>query len=328
MEAQSAIPVSEDESVDPRAIRCQVERRLRYWLPPESRPLAQCMREIVVAPGKRMRPVLTVLVGRGLNCRSPGLLDAACAIEMVHAASLVLDDLPCMDDATVRRGLPAAHLQFGEATVILAAVALLSRAFGILASEHLFPPHVGNQLVSMLAETVGTDGLAGGQYDDLVSGLDGLSLRQISTINRRKTGALFVAAVAMGATIAGVRDGRLDRLCCFAASLGHTYQQIDDFLDRAEVSDLTGEDGQGDDRPRSKAIAGQAQEGATARLRKDIVETLELARGGPCALILEDFLRVFFKTQLANCADFPMGFLDAMARVGPNASHWCPPSFT
>ena len=101
--------------------------------------LSMSMRAATLGAGKRMRPLLLMLVARDLGCASPALIDVACAVELVHAASLILDDLPCMDDASLRRGKPAIHIQFGEDVAILASVALLSRAFGMLSQIPGYP---------------------------------------------------------------------------------------------------------------------------------------------------------------------------------------------
>jgi geranylgeranyl diphosphate synthase type II len=124
-----------------RSWRQRVDARLAELVPPEHQapsPLHQAMRYSLLAGGKRIRPVLTVQVATDLGAEVDAVLDVACAVEMIHAASLILDDLPCMDNASLRRGRPANHLVFGEDTAILAATALLNRAFGVIAEcEHL-----------------------------------------------------------------------------------------------------------------------------------------------------------------------------------------------
>jgi geranylgeranyl diphosphate synthase type II len=118
--------------------------------------LSLAMRAGALGAGKRMRPLLMMLVARDLGCDSPALVDVACAVEMVHAASLILDDMPCMDNAMLRRGQPTVHVQFGEDVAILAAIGLLSRAFGILASAPEIPAAIRARLVAKLSRRSAT----------------------------------------------------------------------------------------------------------------------------------------------------------------------------
>jgi geranylgeranyl diphosphate synthase type II len=192
--------------------------------------LAAAMRAAVLGSGKRMRPLLLMLVAADLECSSPAVLDVACAVEIVHAASLILDDMPCMDDATLRRGQPTIHRQFGEDVAILASVALLSRAFGILAATPGIPPVTRARLVATMAETVGAQGLVRGQYEDLHGGA-GRSAEAIATTNERKTGLLLGAAVDMAAVLAEVDDCVARSLRAFALAAGHAFQIRDDFQD-------------------------------------------------------------------------------------------------
>ena len=124
------------------------------------------MREMT-AQGKRLRPTFLVIAGRLLGCNSSALIDAGCAIEMIHAASLAVDDLPCMDNSVSRRGLPAIHVRFGDAAAILGAVSLIGRAFQTVTSPDRFPLETRGALAAVLARTIGSDALPGGQFDDL-----------------------------------------------------------------------------------------------------------------------------------------------------------------
>lgn len=227
------------------AMRHALDERLGQLLAKEgdrNDRLAAAMRAAVLGSGKRMRPLLLMLVAADLNCASPAVIDVACAVEIVHAASLILDDMPCMDNATLRRGVPTIHRQFGEDVAILASVALLSRAFGILASAPGIPSVTRARLVATLADTVGAQGLVRGQYEDLHGGA-GRSAEAIATTNERKTGLLLGAAVDMAAVLAEVDECVARSLRAFALAAGHAFQIRDDFQDLPGAdSAITGKD--------------------------------------------------------------------------------------
>ena len=240
-------PVPPPNELD--TLRQAIEDRLGHWLNPDAARadlrntdlLTAAMRAAALGAGKRMRPLLVMLVARDLGCTSPALVDVACAVELVHAASLILDDMPCMDNALLRRGRPTIHVQFGEDVTILAAIALLSRAFGILAAAQDVPPVVRARLVARLAETVGTQGLVQGQFLDLRGGRG--TLDDIAATNELKTGVLLGVAVDMAAIVAQAEDGIAASLRAFALAAGHAFQLRDDFLDVAgNDSAVTGKD--------------------------------------------------------------------------------------
>jgi len=225
-------------------VRQELEERLAFLLSdsgPPSDPLAAAMRAAALGAGKRMRPLLLMLVARDLGCDSPALTDVACAVELVHAASLVLDDLPCMDDARLRRGQPTTHVQFGEDVAILASIALLSRAFGILGAAQDVLPAVRARLVARLSETVGAQGLVRGQFLDLRGGAR--TAEEIAATNELKTGVLLGAAVDMAAIIAETDDCVAQALRDFAFAAGQAFQIRDDFQDGPGMdSAVTGKD--------------------------------------------------------------------------------------
>ena len=227
------------------AMRQMLDERLGHLLAAEgdrNDRLAAAMRAAVLGSGKRMRPLLLMLVAADLDCASPAVTDVACAVEIVHSASLILDDMPCMDNATLRRGQPTIHRQFGEDVAILASVALLSRAFGILAAAPGIPPITRARLVATLADTVGAQGLVRGQYEDLHGGT-GRSAEAIATTNERKTGLLLGAAVDMAAVLADVDDCVGRSLRAFALAACHAFQIRDDFQDLPGAdSAVTGKD--------------------------------------------------------------------------------------
>ncbi|HYE00282.1 MAG TPA: polyprenyl synthetase family protein, partial [Alphaproteobacteria bacterium] len=253
--------------LDLAALCGHVDRRLDDLLNDlheDGNALHLAMRDAALAPGKRLRPLIVLLAGRDLGCASPALVDAGCALELVHAASLVLDDLPCMDDATLRRGRPATHIRFGQDVAVLAAIGLLSRAFAVLAA---LPATPGRRaaLSAMLAEAIGPAGLVGGQYADLRPGALSAAAR-IADTNRLKTGALFAAGTGMAAEIAGagLRQRRL--LQDFSAEFGQAFQLLDDLLDGEATAAALGKD-VGQDAGKATLVAALGARAARAALK-------------------------------------------------------------
>lgn len=228
------------EQMDMPAMRQAVDARIAQLLGDGSDPLAAAMRDGALGSGKRMRPLLTMLVARDLGCQSPDLLDVACAVELVHASSLILDDMPCMDNARLRRGKPAVHVQHGEDVAILASIALLSRAFCIVSSAQHLAPATRTRLVCTLSETIGAQGLARGQFQDL-HGSGRRSADDITVTNELKTGVLLGVAVEMAAVMAQADDLATRSLRAFAVAAGHAFQIRDDFADGSD-SAITGKD--------------------------------------------------------------------------------------
>ncbi|WP_111413573.1 polyprenyl synthetase family protein [Billgrantia lactosivorans] len=236
------------------ALRDRLVGRLEALLPTaegEEDPVGLAMRACLLSPGKRIRPMLLVLAGQGLGGDSAALLDLGCATEMVHGASLILDDLPCMDDAQLRRGQPTIHRQFGEDVAVLAAVALLTEAFRLVASTPGVPAEARAQLVGRLAEATGMRGLVKGQYRDLHAGARGDSAQAVATTNALKTGALFEAAMHMAAVVGEADELAAAELGRFAQALGQAFQHYDDLIDE---SGGAGKDA-GQDRDKTTLIA-------------------------------------------------------------------------
>jgi len=257
---------------DPRVLRAVIDRRLESLLPPlrESSPLDEAMRYALLAPGKRIRPFLTVLAAAELGANELDALDAGCALEMVHAASLILDDLPSMDDAPWRRGQPSTHVVFGEDGAILAAVSLLARAYATVGTAARLDANTRCELVGILARSVGTAGLAGGQYQDLRPGL-GAPLDRITGANHLKTGMLFVAAVEMAGAIAGADARHLDRMLVFATHLGQGFQLLDDLTD-AQGYDSAGS---GEDAGKLTLLSVLGQDEVRHRLDRHLAQALD-----------------------------------------------------
>ena len=231
------------------ALRAIVERRLESAVAgPNASPISlnQAVRHALLAPGKRVRPLLTMLTAAELGADPMKALDAGCAVELVHTASLILDDLPCMDDAKTRRGLPATHAAFGEATAVLAAIAMLTRAFGIIAGMESLTPSARVDLTAILSFASGADGLAAGQERDLNDRTPADALAKINEINDQKTGALFVAAIQMGGRIADANADCMAALAALGREVGLAFQALDDMIDLshscAEAGKDTGKD--------------------------------------------------------------------------------------
>jgi geranylgeranyl diphosphate synthase type II len=198
--------------------------------------LAEAMAYSLLAPGKRLRPLLVLMACEASGGRDEQALPAACAVEMIHAYSLIHDDLPAMDDDDLRRGLPTCHKRFGEATAILAGDALLTLAFHVLAEG--YPPATAAACCRELARGAGACGMVGGQAEDLAwENREGGTLDILNGLHARKTGALFRACLQLGAHAAqGERPGGpgralLDSLDGYGRCFGLVSQVTDDLLD-------------------------------------------------------------------------------------------------
>ena len=227
----------------------RVNGRLPALLPsPAERPEAvhRAMHYALTGPGKRVRPVLTLAAAEIFGQRSEVVLDLACAVEMVHACSLILDDLPAMDDAKLRRGRPTVHLAFGEDVALLASLALLNRAYALVAegAHRLSLRRYGSEdMVHHLAHAIGSGGLIGGQALDLEGGPSfAMDLDRLEYIHSHKTGALFMAAGELGAMAADARRRDLEVVARYAKNLGLAFQISDDLLDVLATPEETGKD--------------------------------------------------------------------------------------
>jgi geranylgeranyl diphosphate synthase, type II len=237
-------PVASVGSVTAK-LRDRVNQRLETLVaPPQTAPVSLngAIRHALLAPGKRVRPLLTMLTAAEFGADPLKALDAGCAVELVHTASLVLDDLPCMDDASTRRGLPATHAAYGEATAVLAAIAMLTRAFGVLATMADIPLAVRAELAAILSVASGAEGLAAGQERDLNDRGPADPLAKINDINNQKTGALFIAAIQMGGRIAGADASRMAALTALGREVGLAFQALDDVIDLSQSAGEAGKD--------------------------------------------------------------------------------------
>ena len=232
--------------------RAMVEAALERVLPPESAPpvtIHRAMRYSVLAPGKRLRPILVVAGAEAVGGRADVVLDAACALELIHAYSLIHDDLPAMDDDDYRRGRLTSHKVFGEAMAILAGDALLTLAFRLLAGNAArlaASAAVVGAVVAEVADAAGTDGMVGGQVVDIESEGKTIAPEMLDYIHLHKTAALIRVALRIGAMLAGGRPDTVEAISRAGEALGLAFQIVDDILDvegsLAELGKTAGSD--------------------------------------------------------------------------------------
>lgn len=217
--------------------RVRVERVLDHWLPRDTTQptkLHSAMRYAALGDGKRVRPVLVYAAGQAFGAEPDCLDGAACAVELIHAYSLVHDDLPAMDDDNLRRGRATCHKAFDEATAILTGDALQTLAFRVLCDDDnlCVDHHDRLRMLAELAHAAGSRGMAGGQALDMEATGKEIDLAQLEALHIHKTGALIVASVRLGAYAAGAsHDERLAGLEHFAKCIGLAFQVHDDVLD-------------------------------------------------------------------------------------------------
>ncbi|CAN5864289.1 polyprenyl synthetase family protein [soil metagenome] len=217
-----------------------VDAELHRLVPESGERVEQAMAYTVLAPSKRVRPVLALLCAEISGGAAARALPAAATIELIHASSLILDDLPSMDDAGLRRGRVTNHKVYGEAIAILAAFALLNLSFGTIAKA--YGADLAARMTALLAEAIGTGGLIGGQAADLLATDQVIGFEMLERIHRGKTGALFVAAATAGALTAGAPAETLAALTAYAKNLGLAFQIVDDLLDVEGDPSQTGKD--------------------------------------------------------------------------------------
>lgn len=214
------------------ACRGRVDRALDQCLPQSTHPLHDALRYAVLGGGKRIRPILTYGVAEALGGITEDTDRAACAVELIHAYSLIHDDLPAMDNDDLRRGNPTCHIAFGEATAILAGDALQALAFEQITTMRQIPPAMIVQATRILAKAAGPQGMVYGQAMDLDATGEKLSLAALETMHLRKTGDLISASIALGAISARCSDdATLAALRSYATAIGLAFQIKDDILD-------------------------------------------------------------------------------------------------
>jgi geranylgeranyl diphosphate synthase, type II len=251
--------------------RALVDAALDAVLPPESAmptTVHRSMRYSVLAPGKRLRPILVIAGAEAVGGDAATVMDTACALELIHAYSLIHDDLPAMDDDDYRRGRLTNHKVFGDAIAILAGDALLTLAFQLVAGNaaRMSDPRLIAQVISDVAEAAGTNGMVGGQVVDIESEGKTIVAETLDYIHLRKTAALIRVSLRAGATLAGGTPVHIEAVSRAGAALGLAFQIVDDILDvegsLAELGKTAGSD------ERKKKATYPAYHGLEASKRK------------------------------------------------------------
>ncbi|MEY2593161.1 MAG: hypothetical protein RI972_850 [Pseudomonadota bacterium] len=232
----------------------QVEQALSAWVPADAPAgLGEAMRYGVLDGGKRLRPLLVLAAAQAVNGHNRAALRAACAVELIHAYSLVHDDMPCMDNDVLRRGKPTVHVRFGQAQAMLAGDAMQALAFELLtpADDGEVAPALQARLVAVLSRGAGHSGMAGGQAIDLASVGHQLQEDQLRRMHELKTGALLQASVDMGALCGSADDSTRAALSRYGHAIGLAFQVVDDILDVTQDTEVLGKTA-GKDQEQSK----------------------------------------------------------------------------
>ena len=264
----------------------RVNRALDYWLPPANlnpMRLHEAMRYAVLAPGKRVRPILVYATASALGVDLEKVDGAACAVEIIHAYSLIHDDLPAMDDDDLRRGRPTCHRQFDEASAILAGDALQALAFYIISHDPAMVDDAGARLkmIENLAMFSGSRGMAGGQAIDLAAVGKSLNIAELETMHIHKTGALIRTCIQLSALSAiDLTQDRFRALDSYAKCIGLSFQVQDDILDVTGDTETLGKP-QGSDSARNKptfpSIIGiRASQEKAADLHQQALQALSI----------------------------------------------------
>ena len=218
-----------------------VEAALQAWVPTDAPAgLGLAMRYGVLDGGKRVRPLLVLAASQAVHGDREAAMRAACAVELIHAYSLVHDDMPCMDNDVLRRGKPTVHVQFGEAQAMLAGDAMQALAFEVLTPDHGVAPALQARLCSLLARSAGYNGMAGGQAIDLASIGQPLDEHALRDMHHRKTGALLQTSVLMGAACGDASAAQWAALADYGDAIGLAFQVVDDILDVTQASSTLG----------------------------------------------------------------------------------------
>jgi len=239
----------------------RVEQALSTWVAPDAPAgLGDAMRYAVLDGGKRLRPLLVLAAVEAVGGNRQAALRAACAVELIHAYSLVHDDMPCMDNDVLRRGKPTVHVQYGEARALLAGDALQALAFELLTPDDgSVPEAMQAVLCRLLARAAGSAGMAGGQAIDLASVGVKLNEAQLREMHRLKTGALLQGSVLMGASCGALTAAEREALSVYGAAIGLAFQVVDDILDvtadSATLGKTAGKDAE-QDKPTYVSILG------------------------------------------------------------------------
>lgn len=255
--------------------------------------LHQAMHYALLGPGKRLRPLLTLLAANVATDRHT--LRMACVSELVHTASLILDDLPCMDDATMRRDRPCTHIRFSESTAILASTNFLNLAYGAIASCPNVDAFTKVAVSAHLSHVIGSMGLVGGQIADLQNQPVGAK-SAIEQLYHQKTGCLIEFAVVTGARLRGLDAAAIDALTRFARAFGLLFQLYDDMLDHRTFEQETGKDVQQDAAKTTLLSLYTREEVRDALSNAQAVAREQLRRAGYADSLLAAFVEQQFAT--------------------------------
>lgn len=221
-----------------QVVDAEIEKRLK-----NDNPLIDALYKSALysaSGGKRVRAIFACLVGRLFDVPNEKLIFPSCALELIHAASLIMDDLPYMDDSQLRRGKPANHVVFGQDVALLASIGMISEATQMLLSDERLPMDIRIRTTELLTASFGFDGLAAGQFVDLKLKQKNVDFEIIEFINHKKTAALFTAAGKIAATIGGANESQLQAIQDFSEDIGFAFQIIDDILDIAGDEKIVG----------------------------------------------------------------------------------------
>jgi len=260
-----------------------VEAALQQWVPADAPAgLGEAMRYGVLDGGKRLRPLLVLAACTAVQGAREAALRAAVSVELIHAYSLVHDDMPCMDNDVLRRGKPTVHVRYGEAQAMLAGDAMQALAFEVLTPEQGVEPALQARLCGLLARSAGHAGMAGGQAIDLASVGKPLDEHALRDMHRRKTGALLQASVLMGAACGPCDERAWSALADYGAALGLAFQVVDDILDVTQESHTLGKTAGkdlNDNKPTYVSVLGlDAARRQAAELRDRAQEALRASR--------------------------------------------------
>ena len=237
-----------------------VERRLEAWVPAHAPAgLGEAMRYGVLDGGKRLRPLLVLAASQAVQGAREAALRAAVSVELIHAYSLIHDDMPCMDNDVLRRGKPTVHVRYGQAQAMLAGDAMQALAFEVLTPDTGVAPALQARLCALLARSAGHAGMAGGQAIDLAAIGQRLDEAALRDMHRRKTGALLQASVLMGAACGPCNAAAWQALGDYGAALGLAFQVVDDILDVTQASETLGKTAgkdQNDNKPTYVSVLG------------------------------------------------------------------------
>jgi len=264
--SQNVIPGSPDDWL--HAARRDVNQSLEALIPTIEtwpKPLHHAQHHALMAPGKRFRPILCLAITEGLGAPRGTALRIGAVAEIVHTASLILDDLPCMDDADLRRGRETVHLAFSESTAVLAATNLLNRAFGIIARTHDLSAEQRINLVESLSRSVGSSGLIAGQIADLANDDMSAAIEKVERVNALKTGALFDFTIEAAAIIGQASAAQSTHLMAFSKQIGLAFQLLDDLKD-VILSEVDSQKSAQRDIGKATLLALEGQDGAMQRL--------------------------------------------------------------